>query len=527
MTKVDFLVVGSGIAGLSYALKLCEFYKNKNYHPKICLITKDEPFESNTRYAQGGIAAVIDAKDSYEKHIQDTLIAGSHINNEEVVKLVVENGPERIRELINWGAQFDKSDDGDYKLAKEGGHSDHRILHFKDVTGQEIQRALLDAIKKYDNVEILQDYFAIDLITQHHLGEDVTKYRKDTQCYGVYALNKTSGEVENILSKVTLLATGGIGQVYKTTTNPSVATGDGIAMTYRAKGHVRQMEFVQFHPTALYQRGHEGNAFLITEAMRGAGAILRNSKGEDFVKKYDERGSLAPRDIVARAIDSEMKKEGKEHVWLDASVIDESELKDHFPSIYSHCKNIGIDITKDYIPVAPASHYLCGGIVVNTKAETSIKNLLACGEATCTGLHGANRLASNSLLEAAVYAHEAFETAVRNIASTEWMDNIPEWNKDGTTVPEELVLINQSRSDLQRVMSNYVGIVRSNERLKRAFQRTGLIYAETEDLYKKTVISQPLCELRNMITICYLVISGAKERHENIGLHYSIDYENQ
>ncbi|MBB6461668.1 L-aspartate oxidase [Flammeovirga kamogawensis] len=525
MNKVDFLIVGSGIAGLSYALKLCEFYQKKKHHPKICLITKDEPFESNTRYAQGGIAAVIDADDSYEKHINDTLVAGSHINNEEVVKLVVENGPDRIRELINWGAQFDKSDDGDYKLAKEGGHSDHRILHFKDVTGQEIQRALLDTIKKYDNVEILQDYFAVDLITQHHLGEDVTRYRKDTQCYGVYALNKLSGEVETILSKVTLLATGGIGQVYNTTTNPSVATGDGIAMTYRAKGNVEHMEFVQFHPTALYERGNHGNAFLITEAMRGAGAILKNSKGEDFVKRYDKRGSLAPRDIVARAIDSEMKKEGKDHVWLDASEINKEELKSHFPSIYKKCLDKGIDITKDFIPVAPASHYLCGGIVVNTKAETSINNLLACGECTCTGLHGANRLASNSLLEAAVYAHEAFETSLKLIDKTDWATNIPEWNKDGTSVPEEMVLISQSRSDLQRVMSNYVGIVRSDERLARAFKRTGLIYDETEELYKKTVISQPLCELRNMITITYLIIGGAKNRHENIGLHYSIDYE--
>ncbi|MBD0401185.1 L-aspartate oxidase [Flammeovirga sp. EKP202] len=525
MKKVDFLIVGSGIAGLSYALKLCEHFQSKNHYPKICLITKDDPFESNTRYAQGGIAAVIDADDSYEKHIKDTLVAGSHINNEEVVKLVVENGPDRIRELINWGTQFDKSEDGEYNLAKEGGHSDHRILHFKDVTGQEIQRALLNAIKSYDNVEILQEYYAVDLITQHHLGEDVTRYRKDTQCYGIYALNKTSGEVETILSKVTLLATGGIGQVYNTTTNPSVATGDGIAMTYRAKGEVNHMEFVQFHPTALYQRGHEGNAFLITEAMRGAGAILRNSKGKDFVKKYDERGSLAPRDVVARAIDSEMKKEGKDHVWLDATLIDEEELKGHFPSIYKTCLDMGIDITKDFIPVAPASHYLCGGIVVNTKAETSINNLLACGECTCTGLHGANRLASNSLLEAAVYAHEAFETAIQLIDKTDWKKGIPEWNKDGTTVPEEMVLISQSRSDLQRVMSNYVGIVRSDERLKRAFKRTGLIYEETETLYKKTVISQPLCELRNMITITYLIITGAKGRHENIGLHYSIDYE--
>lgn len=520
--KVDFLIIGSGIAGLSYALKIAEYYENKSVKPSICIITKDEADESNTRYAQGGIAAVIKSEDSYTKHIQDTLDAGSFINNEDVVRLVVEKGPERIRELIQWGTNFDKTESGDYKLAKEGGHSDHRILYHKDVTGQEIQRALLEKVKQYSYVEMTPHYFAVDLITQHHLGEKVTRRREDTKCFGVYALNKEAGEIETILAKVTLLATGGIGQAYRTTTNPKVATGDGIAMTYRAKGEVKGMEFVQFHPTALYEMG-EGNAFLITEALRGEGAILRNHKGKDFMVKYDERGSLAPRDIVARAIDSEMKKGGVEHLWLDATHIKKDTLLEHFPSIYSKCKSIGIDIAEEWIPVAPAAHYLCGGIVVDKKGRTTIGNLLACGECTYTGLHGANRLASNSLLEAAVYAHEAYKEALNIAESEQFEETVPEWNNDGTSVAEEMVLISQSRSDLRGVMSNYVGIVRSDERLKRAFKRTALIYEETEELYKKTTLSVPLCELRNLINITYLILNGAMERRENIGLHYSID----
>ncbi|MEH0156757.1 L-aspartate oxidase [Limibacter armeniacum] len=526
MKKVDFLIIGSGIAGMSYALKLAEHYENEPEQPTICILTKDQPQESNTQYAQGGIAAVINDSDSYEKHVQDTLNAGSYINNEDSVRLVVEKGPERIKELIKWGTNFDKNDKGEYSLAKEGGHSDFRILHYKDITGKEIQRALLERVKRYDNVTLYDHYFAVDLITQHHLGEKVTRRDQNINCYGVYALNEKSGEVETILAKVTLLATGGIGQVYRTTTNPAVATGDGIAMTYRAKGHVKGMEFVQFHPTALYHQGEEP-AFLITEALRGAGAILRNHKHESFMERYDERGSLAPRDIVARAIDSEMKKSGHEHIWLDATHIDKKELLGHFPSIYAKCLSLGIDISKDLIPVAPAAHYLCGGIVVDEKAQTSINHLLACGECTHTGLHGANRLASNSLLEAAVYAHEAYLTALEQVKGVAFQDNIPAWNKDGTTVAEEMVLISQSRSDLRAVMSNYVGIVRSDERLKRAFRRTALIYEETEDLYKKTTLSVQLCELRNLINITYLIISAAMERTENIGLHYSISNEQE
>ncbi|MTI32356.1 L-aspartate oxidase [Xanthovirga aplysinae] len=525
MKKVDFLVVGSGIAGLSYALKLCEHFESKKRDVNICILTKAEQFESNTQYAQGGIAAVIDKEDSYQQHIEDTLVAGAFLNDEEVVRMVVEEGPDRINELIRWGANFDKGKDGQYDLAKEGGHSDHRILHHKDITGKEIQRALLEKVQKRKNVELLNHLFAIDLITQHHLGEKVTRNRADKQCFGIYALNKISGEVETILAKVTLLATGGVGQVYRTTTNPSVATGDGIAMTYRAKGEVKGMEFVQFHPTAFYNPTQKGHAFLITEALRGAGAILRNHKGENFMKKYDSRGSLAPRDIVARAIDAEMKKGGQEHLWLDASDISQDELNNHFPSIFQKCLEYGVDITKDWIPVAPAAHYMCGGIEVDKKGRTTIHNLLASGECTYTGLHGANRLASNSLLEAAVYAHESCQTAIQLFDHTDFQIGVPQWNKEGTTVAEEMVLISQSRSDLQAVMSNYVGIVRSDERLNRAFARTALIFEETEALYRKTSLSLPLCELRNLINITYLIISAAKERKENVGLHFSIDNE--
>ncbi|GAA4828564.1 L-aspartate oxidase [Algivirga pacifica] len=523
--RIDYLVIGSGIAGLSYALKLAEHFSKEKHKPSICILTKSDPDESNTQYAQGGIAAVTKHSDSYENHVQDTLDAGSFLNDEEVVRLVVENGPERIQELIEWGTQFDRHESGEYKLAREGGHSDHRILHHKDVTGKEIQRALLERIKSYENVQLHDHYFAVDLITQHHLGEDVTRRRNDIQCYGVYALNEQTEEVETILAKVTLLATGGIGQAYRTTTNPSIATGDGIAMTYRAKGLVKDMEFIQFHPTALYHSSDGDRAFLITEALRGAGAILRNFDKKDFMPDYDSRGSLAPRDIVARAIDAEMKKSGREHVWLDATHISKDELLGHFPSIFAHCLQLGIDISKDYIPVAPAAHYLCGGIVVDQKAQTSIHNLLSCGESSYTGLHGANRLASNSLLEAVVYAHNAYETALELVPQTNFQEEIPEWNKEGTTVAEEMVLISQSRADLKSVMSNYVGIVRSNERLKRAFKRTALIHAETEELYKKTTVSVPLLELRNMITITYLIIRAAQERKESIGLHYSIDHE--
>ena len=401
MQQTDFLVIGSGIAGLSYALKVAERFPDK----KVLVMTKAAADETNTKYAQGGIAVVNDLEnDSYEKHIDDTLVAGDGLCNEKVVEIVVKEGPERVNDIIEWGARFDREKDGEYKRGREGGHSEFRILHHKDITGWEMERALLDAVSKQKNVELIKHCFVIDIITQHHLGFLVTKATPDIECYGVYVLNLQSNQVEKILAKVTLMATGGNGQVYRTTTNPTIATGDGVSMVYRAKGRIENMEFIQFHPTALYEPGVRGHAFLITEAVRGDGGILRNSKGEAFMVKYDERKDLAPRDIVARAIDSEMKKTGTEHVYLDCRHFNKEKFVEHFPNIYKKCLSIGIDITQQMIPVAPAAHYSCGGIKTDEWGRSSINNLYACGECASTGLHGANRLASNSLLEGLVFS---------------------------------------------------------------------------------------------------------------------------
>lgn len=518
----DILVIGSGIAGLSYALKIAM------HQPltQIVVLTKTNADETNTKYAQGGVAVVIDdTKDSFDKHIHDTLVAGDGLCNSETVKIVVTEGPERMKEIINWGTEFDKETDGDYKLGKEGGHSEFRILHHKDVTGKEIERALLAKIAQFPNIMMLDHYFVIDVITQHHLGELVTKATPDITCYGVYALNLQSHKIEKILAKVTLMASGGCGQVYRTTTNPKIATGDGVAMVYRAKGRIENMEFIQFHPTALFEPGKRfGQSFLITEAVRGDGGILRNSKGEDFMHKYDPRLSLAPRDIVARAIDNEMKLLGDEHVYLDCTHMDIENFKNHFPNIYEKCLSIGIDVAKDYIPVAPAAHYSCGGIKTNAYGESSIHRLYSCGEAASTGLHGANRLASNSLLEAVVFAHRCAEHTLQFIARYEIPSQIPDWNAAGTIAPQEMILITQSMKELQMTMSDYVGIVRSNIRLARAMKRLDLLHEETEQLYKTTTISPQLLELRNLITIGYLIVKSAAFRKESRGLHYTVDY---
>lgn len=521
MIKTDFLVIGSGIAGLTYALKVADRFPDK----KVMVVTKAAANETNTKYAQGGIAVVNDpVNDSFEKHIEDTLIAGDGLCNEEVVNLVIKEGPERVNELIEWGANFDKKKNGDFKRGKEGGHSEHRILHHKDVTGQEMERALLDAVSKQKNIELINYCFVIDIITQHHLGFLITKATPDVDCFGVYVLNLQTNRIEKILSKITLLATGGNGQVYRTTTNPFIATGDGIAIVYRAKGRIENMEFIQFHPTALYQPGVRGQAFLITEAVRGDGAILRNSKGEAFMENYDERKDLAPRDIVARAIDSEMKKAGTEHVFLDCRHFGKEKFTEHFPNIYEKCMLLGIDITKDMIPVAPAAHYSCGGIKTDVWGRSSIKNLYACGEVASTGLHGANRLASNSLLEAMVFAHRCFTDVSERIRHISFNENIPDWNAKGSTEPKEMILITQSLKELQLVMSDYVGIVRNDVRLQRASRRLDLLWMETEELYKTTILSPQLLELRNMITVGYLIVKGASFRKESRGLHYNTDY---
>ena len=451
------------------------------------------------------------------------MVAGDWLSNPEAVEKVVTNAPEQIRQLLEWGVDFDKKEDGSFDLHREGGHSEFRILHHADNTGYEIQQSLIKAVKNNPNITIFEHHFAIEIITQHHLGKIVTRRTPDITCYGAYVLNLDNGSVDKFLARVTLMATGGVGAVYTTTTNPLVATGDGIAMVYRAKGTVSDMEFIQFHPTALYHPG-DRPSFLITEAMRGYGAVLRNLKGEEFMQNYDSRLSLAPRDIVARAIDSEMKLHGDDHVYLDVTHKDPEETKKHFPNIYAKCLSLGIDITKDYIPVAPAAHYLCGGIKVDTNGESSIHRLYAVGECSCTGLHGGNRLASNSLIEAVVYADAAAKHALEHSHSYELRHDVPDWNDEGTRHNEEMVLITQSIKEVGQIMSAYVGIVRSNLRLDRAWNRLDILYEETERLFKCSKASREICELRNIINVGYLIMRQAKERHESRGLHYTLDY---
>ena len=517
--KVDFLVIGSGVAGLCFALKAANY-------GKVCMVTKAHIDDTSTRYAQGGVAAVVYQPDTYEKHINDTMIAGDQLSDRHIVEITIRESTERIMELVEWGVDFDKTANGKFALAKEGGHSEFRVLHHKDVTGLEIEQKLILAAKQHENIEILEQHLAIEIITQHHLGIEVNRQTKDITCYGSYVYNPQTKQVDTILAKTTMMATGGIGTVYGNTSNPAIATGDGIAMVYRAKGAVTNMEFVQFHPTVLYNP-QETPSFLITEAMRGAGAILKDADGVAFMEKYDKRGSLAPRDIVARAIDNEMKQSGRDHVYLDATVIDKNEIFEHFPNIYAKCLSIGIDITKDYIPVVPAAHYSCGGIKTDEWGRSSIRNLYAAGECACTGLHGANRLASNSLLEALVFSHRACLNAVENIGNIQFQENVPDWDTKGTVLNEEMVLITQTKKELQTIMCNYVGIVRSNLRLKRALDRLWLLYSETEELYKKSILSPEICELRNMINVGYLIIKNAMERKESLGLHYSLDYPPQ
>ncbi|MEO8713140.1 MAG: L-aspartate oxidase [Parafilimonas sp.] len=524
--QTDFLVIGSGVAGLTYAIKTAKAFPKK----QIIVITKTTADETNTKYAQGGVAGVWDENDSFEKHIEDTLIAGDGLCNEQIVEIVVKEGPERIQEIINYGAEFDKDETGEYTLGREGGHSENRILHHKDVTGKEIERALLKEVKKFSNIKFINYCFVVDIITQHHLGFLVTKSTTDITCYGVYVLNISNNQIEKIISPVTVFATGGCGQVYRTTTNPRIATGDGIAMVYRAKGKVENMEFIQFHPTALFEPGISPS-FLITEAVRGDGGILRNKNEEAFMERYDDRKDLAPRDIVARAIDNEMKRAGTEHVYLDCRHMNMEKFIHHFPNIYEKCLSIGIDVSKQMIPVAPAAHYSCGGIKTDEWACTSILNLYACGECASTGLHGANRLASNSLLEAMVFGHRAYLKTLENIEAGSgsplhlWSGGeVPDWNALGTSEPKEMILITQSLKELEQIMSDYVGIVRNDVRLKRASKRLDLLFEETEALYKSTKVSPQLCELRNLITVGYLIVKSAEFRKESRGLHYNTDH---
>ena len=517
--KYDFLIIGAGVAGMSYALKVARAHKGK-----VCMICKTSLDEANTSFAQGGVASVTNlAVDNFDKHIEDTMIAGDFISDRRAVEQVVRNAPEQIAELVKWGVNFDRKENGEFDLHREGGHSEFRILHHADNTGAEIQQSLVRALKSHPNIDVFENFFAVEIITQHHLGKIVTRRTPDITCYGAYILNPETKKVETFLSKVTVMATGGIGQVYTTTTNPMVATGDGIAMVYRAKGTVKDMEFIQFHPTALYHPG-DRPSFLITEAMRGYGGILRLPNGESFMEKYDKRLSLAPRDIVARAIDKEMKIHGIDHVCLDVTHKDPEQTKKHFPNIYLKCKSIGIDITTDYIPVRPAAHYMCGGIKVDLNGQSSIERLYAIGECSCTGLHGGNRLASNSLIEAVVYADAAAKHSLEHVDEYDFNEQVPEWNDEGTMTNEEKVLITQSVKEVGEIMSNYVGIVRSDLRLKRAWDRLDLLYEETEALFKRVKASRDICELRNMINVGYLITRQAIERKECRGLHYTTDY---
>ncbi|MDR0939622.1 MAG: L-aspartate oxidase [Mediterranea sp.] len=514
--KYDFLVIGSGIAGMSFALKVA-------HRGKVALICKAGLEEANTFFAQGGIASVTNlAVDNFEKHIEDTLIAGDHISDRKAVEQVVRNAPAQIQQLIEWGVRFDKHEDGKFDLHREGGHSEYRILHHKDNTGAEIQDSLIETVKRHPNITVFENFYAVEIITQHHLGIIVTRHTPGIKCYGAYVLNEGEGVVDTFLAKLTVMATGGCEAVYRNTTNPLVATGDGIAMVYRAKGAVKDMEFIQFHPTALFHPG-DRPCFLITEAMRGYGAILRTKDGKEFMEKYDARKELAPRDVVARAIDKEMKLRGEDHVYLDVTHKDPEETRKHFPTIYKHCLDLGIDITKEYIPVAPAAHYLCGGIVVDLNGQSSIRRLYALGECSCTGLHGGNRLASNSLIEAVVYADAAARHALSVVDRYDY-EEVPEWNDEGTISNEERVLITQSMKEVNQIMESYVGIVRSNLRLTRAWNRLDIIYEETEKLFKSSKATRELCELRNMVNVGYLITRQAMERKESRGLHFTIDY---
>ena len=551
--KYDFLIIGAGVAGMSYALKVAREKKGS-----VCLICKTSLDEANTSFAQGGVASVTNlVVDNFDKHIEDTMIAGDYISDRAAVEQVVRMAPEQIKELVQWGVNFDKKDDGSFDLHREGGHSEFRILHHADDTGAEIQRGLMEAVRACPDITVKENHFAVEIITQHHLGVRVTRRSPHIQCYGAYVIptpdpSRTGGEsedtqgqnlssdvtkrpsrtggdgggcrVDTYLAKITVMCTGGCGAVYLTTSNPVIATGDGIAMVYRAKGTVQDMEFVQFHPTVLHNPKETHPAYLITEAMRGYGGILKLPNGETFMEKYDERLSLAPRDIVARAIDKEMKIHGIDHVCLDVTHKDPAETRHHFPNIYQKCLSMGIDITTDYIPVRPAAHYMCGGIKVDLNGQTSIERLYALGECSCTGLHGGNRLASNSLIEAVVYADTAAKDSLKHVDLYDFNDHVPEWNDEGTMTNEEKVLITQSVREVNQIMANYVGIVRSDLRLHRAWDRLDMLYEETERLFKRVKASRDICELRNMINVGYLITRFALERKESRGLHYTIDY---
>jgi L-aspartate oxidase len=514
--KFDFLVIGSGIAGLSYALKASRM-------GTVAIITKKERAESNTNYAQGGIAAVMSSVDSYEMHIKDTLATGQGLSHPDAVETMVKEGPDRLRELIQIGVTF-TTKDGRLDLGREGGHSTNRIVHAKDLTGREIERALLHSVAKNPNISTFENHVAIELLTEHHTVQKQVIDRSNTNCWGAYVLNEKEHRVDTFLAKVVMLSTGGLGHVYLHTTNPPIATGDGVAMSYRAGVKIGNMEFIQFHPTTLYNSGNP--SFLISEAVRGFGGILRTQDGSEFMQHYDVRRSLAPRDIVAYAIDTELKKRGEDFVLLDLRHLPSDRVIDHFPHIYQTClEKYKIDITKEPIPVVPAAHYSCGGVITDLNGCTTIRGLYGSGEVSMTGVHGANRLASNSLLEALVFSHRAAGDAGEFLESySKAMPEIREWDDSGTINSEEWILISHNKREIQQIMWDYVGIVRSNLRLERAFRRMELLQNEIETFYKKTRVTESLLELRNLAVCAMLIIRCAMKRRESRGLQVRTDY---
>lgn len=512
----DILVIGSGISGLTYAIKIGE----QNPELQLTIISKNNLLESNTRYAQGGIAVVSNfQKDSYDKHIEDTLIAGAGKCDKEVVKFVVEEGHERLQELMDWGTQFDKKEKG-LHLTKEGGHSENRIVHHKDSTGLEIQESLIRKIKTFTNISLLENHTLVDLITDHHTGS------LNKRCYGAYVIQNLEQEIIRISSKITVLSTGGAGQLFSHTTNPLNATGDGLGAAYRAKVLMKALPFVQFHPTALHPK-IEGNTFLISEAVRGEGGILVNSQGERFMLKYDPHGELAPRDIVARSIANEILKSDQEYVYLDCRNINKQDFINQFPTILKNCKKIDLNPLINLIPVIPAAHYFCGGIQVNPFGETMLKGLYAIGECSYTGLHGANRLASNSLLESLVFSHRAALNSLKeingNLPSKEFYLNIPEWNGAQYIYDEKISAIKKLKKDLQGIMTSKVGIFKTSDGLVKAESELKEIFLKTKEIYNENKLTLEVCELRNMVSVAYLMIKQSQELKENIGVFYNHD----
>jgi L-aspartate oxidase len=509
---VDYLVVGSGVAGLSFALEASS-------DGDVVVLTKRSADESNTKYAQGGIAAVLSADDSFEAHIVDTVRAGAGLCHDRAVEVSVRDGPARIQMLRDIGAHFDKveraKDDADLDLHLEGGHSARRVAHAADMTGREVERALLEAVGRSRRVRMLESHMVVDLIT-------LAKYGGPEVCAGAYVLDEASGTVTTILARAVVLATGGAGKVYVYTTNPDVATGDGVAMAYRAGAEIANMEFYQFHPTCLYHP--QARRFLITEAMRGEGAVLRRLDGAPFMTDYDTRGDLAPRDITARAIDFEMKRSGADHVLLDITQKPPGLVKERFPNIYEECLRWGIDITMQPIPVVPAAHFMCGGVTTNLDGRTTIPGLWAIGECACTGLHGANRLASNSLLEGLVFAHRAALALKDSLDRGRLWPEVPDWEVGGAVSSDEAVIITQNWDELRRLMWNYVGIVRSSSRLRRAARRIALLQEEINEYYWKYFVTRDLLELRNIATVAQLIVECAASRRESRGLHFTIDF---